>query len=68
VAAREAITFLARMEGVLLDPVYTGKAFAALMDWARQGKLGPDARAVFLHTGGTPGLFAYEADLLDLDR
>jgi 1-aminocyclopropane-1-carboxylate deaminase/D-cysteine desulfhydrase-like pyridoxal-dependent ACC family enzyme len=61
--SREAIRFLARTEGILLDPVYTSKAFAALMDWARRGDLNADSRVVFLHTGGTPALFAYADDL-----
>jgi 1-aminocyclopropane-1-carboxylate deaminase/D-cysteine desulfhydrase-like pyridoxal-dependent ACC family enzyme len=63
--AGAAIRFLARSEGVLLDPVYTGKAFAALMAWAEEGRLDPSARVIFLHTGGTPALFAYEADLAE---
>jgi 1-aminocyclopropane-1-carboxylate deaminase/D-cysteine desulfhydrase-like pyridoxal-dependent ACC family enzyme len=65
-AARTAITFLAQTEGILLDPVYTGKAFAALMAWAAQGRLDASARVVFLHTGGTPALFAYEPDLREM--
>ncbi len=51
---RHAIETLARAEGVLLDPVYTGKAFAHVL--ARRA---PGADGVFVHTGGTPGLFAY---------
>jgi len=61
--SREAIRFLARTEGVLLDPVYTSKAFAALMDWTQRGDLDVTSRVVFLHTGGTPALFAYAEDL-----
>lgn len=64
--SREAIKFLARTEGVLLDPVYTSKAFALLMDWARRGDLDATSRVVFLHTGGTPALFAYADDLAAL--
>jgi 1-aminocyclopropane-1-carboxylate deaminase/D-cysteine desulfhydrase-like pyridoxal-dependent ACC family enzyme len=56
----EAISLLARTEAVLLDPVYTGKAMAALMDDVRRRKLYPaEARIVFVHTGGAPALFAY---------
>lgn len=60
----EAVGLLARSEGILLDPVYTGKAMAGLITLVRDGELGTradgDGRAiVFLHTGGTPGLFAY---------
>jgi 1-aminocyclopropane-1-carboxylate deaminase/D-cysteine desulfhydrase-like pyridoxal-dependent ACC family enzyme len=66
-AAREAIVFLARAEGILLDPVYTSKAFAGLIDWRRTGRLDERSRVLFLHTGGTPALFAYEQDLTDLE-
>jgi 1-aminocyclopropane-1-carboxylate deaminase/D-cysteine desulfhydrase-like pyridoxal-dependent ACC family enzyme len=62
-AGRDAIRMLAQTEGVLLDPVYTGKAFAALRDWAATGRLGPGSRVVFVHTGGLPGLFAYADEL-----
>jgi L-cysteate sulfo-lyase len=55
----EAITQLARTEAVILDPVYTGKAMAALMHDIRSGKLPCEARVVFVHTGGAPALFAY---------
>jgi 1-aminocyclopropane-1-carboxylate deaminase/D-cysteine desulfhydrase-like pyridoxal-dependent ACC family enzyme len=64
-AGRDAIRMLARAEGVLLDPVYTGKAFAALRDWAATGKLGRDSRVVFMHTGGLPALFAYADELIE---
>jgi 1-aminocyclopropane-1-carboxylate deaminase/D-cysteine desulfhydrase-like pyridoxal-dependent ACC family enzyme len=47
------------MEAVILDPVYTGKAMAALMSDVRAGKLPCEARVVFVHTGGSPALFAY---------
>lgn len=53
-----ALTTAARTEGLLLDPVYSGKAAAALVSWAAQGRFGDDD-VVFLHTGGAPGLFAY---------
>ena len=55
----EAVTTVARLEGLLLDPVYTGKAMAGLFDLARTGKLGAEDTVVFVHTGGAPGLFAY---------
>lgn len=57
-ACESAIRLLARTEGVFLDPVYSGKAFAALLDWVRQGRFGPQETVVFWHTGGTPALFA----------
>ncbi len=63
---REAIRLFARMEGILLDPVYTGRAAGAMLDLIASGQIGPDERVLFWHTGGTPALFAY-ADLL-IDR
>lgn len=62
-ACRDAIKLLARTEGVILDPVYTGKAFAGLIDQVRQGRFGKEEQIVFVHTGGTPALFAYADDL-----
>jgi D-cysteine desulfhydrase family pyridoxal phosphate-dependent enzyme len=55
----EAIRVLAETEGILLDPVYTAKAMAALIDHVRRKMLSPDSTVVFLHTGGTPALFAH---------
>jgi L-cysteate sulfo-lyase len=57
----EAVRTAARLEGLLLDPVYTGKAFAGMLDLVRQGRWGRGDRVVFVHTGGTPALFAYRA-------
>lgn len=59
-ACREAILRLARTEGILLDPVYTGKAFAGMLDLLERGELGSGEPIVFLHTGGLPALFAFE--------
>ena len=56
----EAVRLLARLEGVLLDPVYTGKAMAGLIDMARQGHWKHGEKVLFLHTGGAPALFAYQ--------
>jgi len=56
-AALEAIALVARTEAILLDPCYTSKAMAALIDHARSGRLRPDETVVFLHTGGMPALF-----------
>ena len=64
-AGLEAIDLLASTEGILLDPVYTAKAMAGLIDDVRQGRLGPADRVVFVHTGGTPALFAYRDELMD---
>jgi D-cysteine desulfhydrase/L-cysteate sulfo-lyase len=60
----DAIRRLARREGILLDPVYTGKAMSGLIDLARKGYLKPDDVVVFLHTGGTPAIFHYGEELL----
>lgn len=54
-----ALQKLARLEGIFLDPVYTGKAFAGLLDLLKTGNLGDNEPVIFLHTGGLPALFAY---------
>lgn len=58
-ACLDAIRLVASLEGILLDPVYSGKAMAALIDHIRQGQLTSDDTVIFLHTGGWPALFAY---------
>jgi D-cysteine desulfhydrase family pyridoxal phosphate-dependent enzyme len=63
-AERDAIRFVAQLEGILLDPVYTGKAMAALIDLVRCRAIDRDERVLFWHTGGTPALFAYAGDLV----
>jgi L-cysteate sulfo-lyase len=55
----EAVLMLARLEGVLLDPVYSGKAMAGLIDLVRRGEIRSSETIVFLHTGGAVGLFGY---------
>ena len=60
---REALRLVARTEAVILDPVYSSKAMAGLIDHVRQGRIGKGERVVFVHTGGTPALFAYAQDL-----
>ncbi|HEB54680.1 MAG TPA: pyridoxal-phosphate dependent enzyme, partial [bacterium] len=60
----EAVRLLARTEGVLLDPVYTGKVMAGLVGMARDGTIGKHENVMFLHTGGMPSLFAYQNALL----
>ena len=62
-AGIEAIKLLARTEGVFLEPVYTGKAFAALLDDMRSGALSEEDAVAFMHTGGTPLIFAYAEEL-----
>jgi D-cysteine desulfhydrase len=55
---REAIRLFATCEGLLLDPVYTGRAAAGMIDLIRKGFFKRDDTVVFLHTGGQPALFA----------
>jgi L-cysteate sulfo-lyase len=55
----EAVKLLAQQEGILLDPVYSGKAMAGLIDLIRKGLIPAHERVVFLHTGGQAGLFGY---------
>lgn len=59
----EALKLLARSEGIILDPVYSSKALHGLIDHIRRGSLTRDDTVVFVHTGGTPALFAYADDL-----
>jgi 1-aminocyclopropane-1-carboxylate deaminase/D-cysteine desulfhydrase-like pyridoxal-dependent ACC family enzyme len=61
----EAIALLARTEGILLDPIYSGKAMACLIDDIRQGRRRREEKVVFIHTGGTPALFAYSDELAE---
>jgi len=59
-AGMSAIKRVARLEGILLDPVYTGKAFAGLIDLLEKGQLGSNEPIIFLHTGGQVALFAFD--------
>jgi D-cysteine desulfhydrase len=56
---QEAVTLFARKEGILLDPVYTGKAAAGLIDLVRNNYFEPGSNVIFLHTGGAPSLYHY---------
>lgn len=60
----KAVQLLARTEGILLDPVYTGKAFAGLLDLISKGYFKKGENVLFVHTGGSPALFAYMEDIL----
>ncbi|HET6756081.1 MAG TPA: D-cysteine desulfhydrase, partial [Burkholderiales bacterium] len=55
----EAVKLAASLEGILLDPVYTGKAMAGLIGLIRRGTFSRSENILFVHTGGTPALFAY---------
>ena len=57
---KEAVTLFAREEGILLDPVYTGKAAAGLIDLVRTGFFPDGSNVMFLHTGGAPSLYHYQ--------
>jgi D-cysteine desulfhydrase family pyridoxal phosphate-dependent enzyme len=62
--AREAIHLVARLEGIFLDPVYTGKTMAGLIDLVARGEIARGATIVFWHTGGAPGIFGHAKDVL----
>ena len=60
----EAVRLLAQTEGIFIDPVYTGKAMAGLIDFIRKGRFQTTDIIVFLHTGGLPALFAYDQEII----
>lgn len=62
-AMNDAVLMLARLEGLLFDPVYSGKALAGLIDLVRSGAFDGASNIVFLHTGGSAALFAYRRQL-----
>jgi D-cysteine desulfhydrase len=64
-AERKAIRLMARSEGIICDPVYTGRALAGLVDLVRRGEFRSDETVLFWHTGGAAGLFARGDELLD---
>src|SRR5262245_23523893 len=63
VLAREAMTLMARQEGLFVEPVYTAKSLGTLIDLVRTGMIAQGSRVLFVHTGGLPALFAYEAEV-----
>lgn len=63
----EAVRTVARVEGILLDPVYTGKAMAGLFALVRRGEFRQGERVLFIHTGGAPALYAYQDVLVGKD-
>jgi len=64
----EAVQLLARTEGILLDPVYTGKAMAGLIGLIRKGQFKKGENVLFVHTGGSPALYAYIPTILGKDK
>jgi L-cysteate sulfo-lyase len=67
-AGLDAMRLAARTDALLLDPVYTSKAMAGLIDHVKRGLLGPTDVVVFLHTGGLPAVFAYRDTVLEMAR
>lgn len=61
----EAVDLMARLEGIVLDPVYTGKTMAGLIDIIRAGRFKQGQNVVFIHTGGVPAIFAYDDIMTD---
>jgi len=61
----EAVNLLARTEAILMDPVYTGKAMAGLIDLIRKGQFKKGENVLFVQTGGSPALYAYLDDFRD---
>ena len=61
----EAIRLVAQAEGLFLDPVYTGKSMAGLIDLIRKGKFTPEENVIYVHTGGFPSLFTYNQEFTD---
>jgi D-cysteine desulfhydrase len=59
---------VAQTEGILLDPVYTGRTMGGLIDMIERGELSRDDSVLFWHTGGTPALFPYARDLVNATR
>lgn len=68
---RKAVGLMASKEGILMDPCYTGKAFAGIVDMVREGKIKQGEKVIFIHTGGMPGLYTpahrveFEKELMD---
>ena len=63
----ETIRLVARQHGMVLDPVYNGKTMLSLVEHARMGKITSERTVVYMNTGGTPALFAHNAELMALD-
>ena len=61
---RDALKLVAETEGIFLDPVYTSKAMAGMIDQIRKGIITKNETVGFIHTGGLPALFAYAEDLM----
>ena len=64
-AERNAIQLLARTEGIITDPVYSGRALAGLIDMINRNKFGSEETILYWHTGGIGGLFAHNDELVE---
>jgi len=62
-AGIEAMKLLAKKESIILDPVYTSKGFAALVDYVQKGIIKKGENIIFIYTGGSPAIFAYNEDI-----
>ncbi len=67
-SGNEAIRYLARTEGILTDPVYSGKGFAGMLDYIKSGRIPQGSNVVFIHTGGATALFAEQEIIGDITR
>jgi D-cysteine desulfhydrase len=63
----EAVNIMAKTEGILLDPVYTGKAMAGMIDLCRKGYFKKGEKVLYVHTGGSPALYAYINPILGME-
>jgi len=61
----EAIRLVAQTEGIYLDPVYSGKSMAGLIDLIRKSKFRPEENVIYIHTGGFPSIFTYNREIID---
>ena len=59
----KAMKLLANKEGIILDPVYTSKGFAALIDYVEKGIIKKGEKVIFMFTGGSPAVFAYNEEI-----
>ena len=59
----KAMKLLAKKEGIILDPVYTSKGFAALIDYVEKGIIKKGEKVIFMFTGGSPAVFAYNQEI-----
>jgi 1-aminocyclopropane-1-carboxylate deaminase/D-cysteine desulfhydrase-like pyridoxal-dependent ACC family enzyme len=64
-AGLDAVLLLGRTEGLVVGPVYTGKGLSGVLDWVRTGRIARGSTVVFIHTGGTPEVFAYNQEIMD---